>query len=77
MVEKEGFDIVLVTGGGETNGAFLKANMIDEVYLDVEPMVFGEGIPTFTPNDVNLKLEFVDSKMLNKNTIQLHYKVIK
>ncbi len=77
VLEKEGFETVLVTGGGETNGAFLKENLIDEIYLDVEPMVFGEGIPTFVPNDTNLKLEFIDSKMLNKNTIQLHYKVIK
>lgn len=71
------FESALVTGGGQTNGAFLKQKLIDEIYLDIEPMIFAEGIPIFAPSETLLNLEFIDQRMLNKNTIQLHYKVIK
>jgi dihydrofolate reductase len=77
VLEKAGFESALITGGGETNGAFLKENLIDEIYLDVEPFIFGGGIPLFSPSEVELNLELIDQKMINKNTVQLHYKVIK
>lgn len=77
VIRDYGFESALVTGGGQTNGAFLKQKLIDEIYLDVEPFIFAEGIPLFAPSDTLLNLEFISQKMLNKNTIQLHYKVLK
>lgn len=77
VLEENGFKSALVTGGSKTDTAFLNDKLIDEIFLDVEPYVYGNGIPLFFQNDSNLKLEFLESKMLNKNTIQLHYKVIK
>lgn len=75
ILEKAGFNIALVTGGAETNTAFAKH--IDEIYLDIEPYMWGEGIPLFSPTDFEFDLELIDFKKLNKNTIQLHYKIIK
>lgn len=77
ILEKNGFKTALVTGGSKTDAAFLEEKLIDEIFLDVEPFVYGDGIPLFFPNDTDLKLELVESTYLNKNTIQLHYKVIK
>lgn len=75
IIKKAGFDKVLVTGGAETNKEFMK--YVDEIYLDIEPLIFGEGVPLFSPFELELKLELIDTKMINKNTIQLHYKVCK
>jgi dihydrofolate reductase len=77
ILEKQGFEKALVAGGGKTNRSFLKENLIDEIYLDVEPMIYGEGISLFNSTNSKLDLELIGQKMLNKNTIQLHYKVIK
>ncbi len=77
IVKDKGFDQALVTGGGETNKAFLETGLIDEIYLDIEPLVFGEGIPLFSPSNVELKLKLLETKKISDQTIQLHYKVVK
>lgn len=75
VLEKEGFKTALVTGGAQTNKAFAK--YIDEIYLDIEPLIFGEGIPLFSPVNFEYKLKFISFKMLSAQTIQLHYKCVK
>lgn len=77
ILEEKGFKTALVAGGSRTNTSFIKEDLVDEIYLDIEPIVYGDGIPLFSKNEKKLNLEFIESKMLNTNTIQLHYKVIK
>lgn len=76
VLKEKGFTDILVTGGGQVDTAFVEKNLIDEIYLDIEPFLFGKGIPLFYPFDLDLELELVDSKMINENTIQVHYKLI-
>jgi len=77
LIKDKGFEQALVTGGGETNKAFLETGLIDEIYLDIEPLIFGEGIPLFSPSNVELKLKLLETKKISDQTIQLHYKVEK
>jgi len=71
------FKEVLVAGGGILNSSFMKENLIDEIYLDVEPLILGKGIHMFEDADFEAKLVFVGTKKLSDNEVQLHYKVIK
>ncbi len=73
----EGYKEVIVAGGGTLNASFLAENLIDEIYLDVEPIIFGKGIPVFKGKDFELKLEFLGQKKIADNEIQLHYKVVR
>lgn len=75
QLQKKGYKNVAVAGGGKTNALFMKEGLIDEIYLDIEPVVFGSGIPLFAQADFEYKLDLLETKMLNKNTLQLHYKV--
>lgn len=77
IVEAAGFKEALVTGGGFVNTAFIEKGLVDEIYLDIEPLVFGEGIPLFQPGDFECELELLETEKLSENTIQLHYKVKK
>lgn len=77
MLEKKGFNETFIAGGGHINSSFIKEKLIDEIYIDVEPLVFGKGIPLFAPEDFEFNLQLLESVKLNKNTIQLHYKVLK
>lgn len=77
MLEQKGFSTAFLAGGGQLNNSFLKEKLIDEIYLDVEPLIFGKGIKVFGDTDFEYDLELIESKNLNKNTVQLHYKVIK
>ncbi len=71
------FSEVVIAGGGALNASFLADNLVDELYLDVEPIVLGEGIPLFRGQDFERKLLFLGQKMFSENEIQLHYQVIK
>ncbi len=71
------FKEVIVAGGGKLDASFLDANLIDEVYLDIEPAVVSEGIPLFNGSKTDKGLKFLGSKMFGENEIQLHYEVVK
>ena len=75
--EQAGLEEVVVCGGSQTFGIFMKEKLVDEMYLDIEPLVFGEGMSFFNAGVFESNLEFISSQMLSLQTIQLHYKVIK
>lgn len=77
MLEERDFKTALLIGGGELNSSFAKENLIDEVYLDIEPLAFGKGIPVFDSTEFEMNLRLRGIKNLNQNTVQLHYEVIK
>ncbi len=77
LLKEKGFSEVLVAGGGILNSSFMQKGLVDEIYLDIEPFLFGKGIKLFADNDFETKLELLETKQLSKNTIQLHYKILK
>ncbi|NMC51749.1 dihydrofolate reductase [Candidatus Kuenenbacteria bacterium] len=72
-----GFEKVILGGGATINGLFLKENLIDEIWLTIEPKIFGEGLSLFKDADVDLELELLEVRNLYKNVIQVRYKVAK
>lgn len=72
-----GFQKVIVAGGGTLDASFLEENLIDEIYLDIEPAVLGKGIPLFNGGDFEKRLKFLSSKNFSEDEIQLHYRVLK
>jgi dihydrofolate reductase len=73
----ENFEEVVVAGGGQLNASFLAENLIDEIYLDIEPRLLGEGIPIFSGKEFERNLKFIGQKQITEQEIQLHYLVIK
>ena len=51
ILEAKNFKIAFLACGGQLNSSFLKENLIDEIYLDVEPLIFGKGIKVFAEAD--------------------------
>ncbi len=72
-----GFSVVILGGGATINGLFLKENLIDEIWLTIEPKIFGSGLPLFQGAEMDLNLELVEVRNLDKNVIQVRYRVIK
>jgi dihydrofolate reductase len=77
ILYRQGFKSALVAGGGDTNGDFSKEGLIDEIYLDVEPLLFGKGIRLFGNSAFESRLKLLGTKKLSANEVQLHYKVLK
>lgn len=71
------YEEVIVAGGGILNASFLLENLVDEIYLDIEPIIIGEGIPIFKGKNFEHKLQLIDQKKIANDEIQLHYKVLK
>lgn len=75
---QDGHERVLLVGGAQTNAGFFDAGLVDELYLTVEPVIFGKGIPLTQELQQPLNLELVGSRHLNvQGTMLLHYIVQK
>jgi len=77
LVKKKKISRVLLGGGSTTNTEFIKRNLVDEMIVDVEPIIFGSGIPLFKENYSELNLKLLNTKKISKNEVQLHYRVVK
>ena len=77
LLKKYGFKEALIGGGGMLNASFMNGRLVNEIYLDIEPVAMGKGIKLFSDSNFTAKLKLVSTKKLSKNEIQLHYKVIK
>lgn len=77
LAQKKGFEKVLVIGGGHINGSFIKAGLIDEVVLDIHPLIIADGIRLFESEFAYQKLELVSQKQINDQILQVTYKVLR
>lgn len=76
-LEIEGFKDVILTGGSQLNSSFATEGLIDEIKLNIEPVVVGKGISLFHANDFDLKLKLLTTKQITDQIIQVHYSVKK
>lgn len=75
LLEGRGHREAVIIGGAQTVSAFVRAALVDEFVLVVEPFLFGAGLPMLTGTDAELKLALLDVSKLNDDTIQLRYGV--
>ena len=74
-LEKRGFTTIIIGGGSTINGLFLKAGLLNEIWLTIEPKLFGEGLSLFKGADVDLNLELIDVLKLDANVLHVRYRV--
>ncbi|HSW85153.1 MAG TPA: dihydrofolate reductase family protein [Candidatus Saccharimonadales bacterium] len=76
---EEGRQKVLLASGPEISTEFLQNGLVDEIYITIEPLIFGAGKPTFISDQpLDTKLELIDEKLLNNHgTLLVHYRVVK
>ena len=67
--------MAFLAGGGMLNASFMREGLVNEIYLDVEPLIFGKGIQIIAPSEFEYELELLEVKKLNKDTVQLRYLV--
>jgi dihydrofolate reductase len=75
-LESEGHTEVAVCGGSAIYDMFLQAGVVDELYLTVEPFLFGEGI-TLARSSLRAPLKLVERKPLSDDVTLVHYEVQK
>jgi len=74
-LEKRGFKEVAICGGSSIYTQFLKAGVVDAIYLTIEPMLFGTGISILNEPH-NIQLELKNHHKTDGGTLLLEYKVL-
>lgn len=78
ICSKLGYKEMLLVGGETINTLFLKQKLINELWITVEPYIFGKGNGLFSEEMFDLNLKMKSHKKLNKKgTILLRYQVSK
>lgn len=72
---RRGFTQIFVAGGPEVNDVFLRANLIDDLYLTIEPHLFGSGKHLLPPSSYDIGLDLIETISLNKDSLVLHYRL--
>lgn len=70
----EGYEQVTVCGGQQIYDLFLSQGIVDEIYLTVEPIIFGKGV-SLALSEMDIKLRLLESSNLNDDTLLLRYEV--
>lgn len=76
--EKEGHQQLLVVGGAHVATSFLKEELIDELWLTIEPRIFGMGGSFVIEEKLDIKLRLISLKKVNEQgTLIVKYQVVK
>lgn len=67
------FQNVCILGGGQIYGKFLKSGAVDEIWLTLEPLLFGNGIK-LSAQSLDLRADLLSIDKLNESTLLLKYK---
>lgn len=67
----------LLAGGPHVNGAFVRARLIDEVVLGIEPVLVSRGLPLIAGEAPDLRLDLVAVDDRRRPTLRLHYRVLR
>jgi dihydrofolate reductase len=70
----EGKDIWLM-GGGELAKSLFAENVVDEIGLNIHPVLLGSGVPLFPEIGQQLDLELLDCKAHPNGCVQVTYRV--
>lgn len=76
-VEGYGFSEVILSGGGEINGQFADAGLVDEIIISIYALTLGSGIPLFGSYKPKLKLELLETSTGNEGIVVNQYRVVK
>jgi dihydrofolate reductase len=68
---------VWLVGGGELARDFLKADLVDELYLGVVPVLLGEGLPLFPSGFPQRDFALIENKTFSRGLISLKYERVR
>jgi dihydrofolate reductase len=72
-LRSEGHTRCAVLGGGRVYGSFLAADLIDEIELTVEPLVFGTGVRLAGDQPIDQRFTLTSMDKINDSTLLLRY----
>jgi dihydrofolate reductase len=75
-LSQRGCERCAILGGSQIHSLFFEAGLVDELWLTIEPLLFGKGTPLLArQSSVNLTL--LSSEKIASSTLSLKYRVEK
>ena len=75
-LETQGVRTAAIVGGSKVIQQFIASKLVNELFITIAPVIFGDGIPFCDGKVEDLKLELVSSKNISQNEVLLQYKFI-
>jgi dihydrofolate reductase len=69
-----GFRDCALLGGSQVHSSFLASSIVDEIWLTVEPVLFGGGTPLLA-QAADVRLDLIATEKLGGDTLLLKYRV--
>jgi dihydrofolate reductase len=66
---------MIVLGGGELASVLIAGGAVDEVGLNLHPVLLGGGVPMFAPGGVRVGLELTEARPIARGCVLLMYRV--
>lgn len=73
QIQAHGFSEVILSGGGELNGLFAEAGLVDEIIISCYGVTLGEGIPLFGGYAPKLRLRLIETSQAVPGIVKNHY----
>jgi dihydrofolate reductase len=70
-----GFERAVLVGGAQVNALFLAADLVDELWLTVEPVIFGQGVGLFAGLAFDRRARLISLTPLNADAFQARYRL--
>ncbi|HEY0116455.1 MAG TPA: dihydrofolate reductase family protein [Allosphingosinicella sp.] len=67
---------IIVMGGGQLGSALLAAGLVDEIGLNLHPLLLGGGTPAFQPMPERLELEPLETRALANGCALMRWRVV-
>lgn len=74
-LKTEGNDKLVVAGGSSVYTQFLHEQLVTDLFLTIEPVLFAKGIPLLNGEDF-FQLALLEQKSIGPNAVCLHYRVL-
>lgn len=75
-LEERGFNEVAICGGSTIYTMFIKSGLVKNIYITIEPRLFGEGMNIFN-QEIDIKMKLNSAKVINdENVILLEYEIL-
>lgn len=73
-LEARGYEEVVIGGGAQTNALFLQNDLVDEIWLTIEPVIFGIGLELFHGATTGRRATLTHVERLNEEgSVHLRY----
>ncbi len=66
---------ICVLGGGELAHALMEADVIDEIGLNIQPVLLGSGIPLFHGLSKQVNLELLECRALKSGSVYVRFSI--